>query len=93
MVVHTYTTADFGKKTGDMESPQVTKTADGLQITTIGLSPILISWKAGSDTVLDKLVKSVRTGDSSPLALWACGVLVPAAAIIVLARKKKPGAR
>ena len=93
VAVHTFTTADFGKKTGGMESPQVTKTADGLQITTTGLSPILIGWKAGSDTVLDKLVKSVRTGDSSPLMLWACGVLVPAAAIVVLTQKKKRSVR
>ena len=92
VVVHMFTTGDFGKQAGGMESPKVTKTADGLLVTTTGLSPVLIGWKTGTDTVLDKVVKSVRTGDSSPLALWACGVAVPAAALAVLARKRKRGA-
>lgn len=35
-MVHTFTTSDFGKTKGDMESPTVTKTADGLLVTTTG---------------------------------------------------------
>ena len=41
----------------------------------------------------DKLVKASRTGDTSQMGLWACGVLVPAAAIVVLVQKKKRSAR
>ena len=76
-----------------MESPIVTKTADGLQVTTTGLSPIMIGWKEGSDTLIDKVVKSARTGDASQMGLWACGVLIPAAAVVVLVQRKKRSAR
>lgn len=93
VVVHVFTTDDFNKKVGNMESPSVTKTTDGLQVTTTGLSPILIGWKAGSDSVIDKLVKASRTGDASQMGLWACGVMIPAAAIVVLVQKKKRSAR
>ena len=93
VVVHAFTTDDFGKTVGTMESPSVTKTADGIQVTTTGLSPILIGWKAGSDSVIDKLVKASRTGDTSQMGLWACGVMLPAAAIVVLVQKKKRSAR
>lgn len=93
VVVHAFTTDDFGKTVGAMESPSVTKTADGLQVTTTGLSPILIGWKAGSDSVIDKLVKASRTGDTSQMGLWACGVLVSTAAIVVLTQKKKRSAK
>lgn len=93
VVVHAFTTDDFGKTVGTMESPSVTKTADGLQVTTTGLSPVLIGWKAGSDSVIDKLVKASRTGDTSQMGLWACGVMIPAAAIVVLVQKKKRSAR
>lgn len=93
VVVHVFTTDDFNKKVGNMESPSVTKTTDGLQVTTTGLSPILIGWKAGSDSVIDKLVKASRTGDASQMGLWACGVLVSTAAIVVLTQKKKRSAR
>ncbi len=93
VVIHVFTTADFGKTVGNMESPTVTKTADGIQVTTTGLSPVMIGWKAGSDSVIDKLVKATRTGDTSQMGLWACGVLVPAAAIVVLVQKKKRSAR
>lgn len=88
VVVHVFTTDDFGKKVGNMESPYVTKTTDGLQVTTTGLSPIMIGWKDGSDSA-----KGVRTGDASQMGLWACGVLVSTAAIVVLTQKKKRSAK
>lgn len=84
VVVHVFTTDDFDKKVGNMESPYVTKTTDGLQVTTTGLSPIMIGWKDDSDSA-----KGARTGDASQMGLWACGVLVSAAAIVVLTQKKK----
>ena len=88
VVVHVFTTDDFGKKVGNMESPYVTKTTDGLQVTTTGLSPIMIGWKDGSD-----FAKGARTGDASQMGLWACGVLVSTAAIVVLTQKKKRSAK
>lgn len=88
VVVHVFTTDDFDKKVGNMESPSVTKTTDGLQVTTTGLSPIMIGWKDGSDSA-----KGVRTGDASQMGLWACGVLVSTAAIVVLTQKKKRSAK
>lgn len=88
VVVHVFTTDDFDKKVGNMESPSVTKTTDGLQVTTTGLSPIMIGWKDGSDSA-----KGARTGDASQMGLWVCGVLVSTAAIIVLTQKKKRSAK
>lgn len=88
VVVHVFTTDDFDKKVGNMESPSVTKTTDGLQVTTTGLSPIMIGWKDGSDSA-----KGVRTGDASQMGLWVCGVLVSTAAIVVLTQKKKRSAK
>lgn len=88
VVVHVFTTDDFDKKVGNMESPSVTKTADGLQVTTTGLSPIMIGWKDGSDSA-----KGARTGDAGQMGLWACGVLVSTAAIVVLTQKKKRSAK
>lgn len=88
VVVHVFTTDDFGKKVGNMESPSVTKATDGLQVTTTGLSPIMIGWKDGSDSA-----KGARTGDAGQMGLWACGVLVSTAAIVVLTQKKKRSAK
>lgn len=93
VVVHTFTTSDFGKTVGAMESPSVTKTANGLQVTTTGLSPIMIGWKAGTDSLADKITKAANTGDSSQMGLWVCGVLLPAAAVTVMVRNKKRSAR
>lgn len=88
VVVHVFTTDDFDKKVGNMESPSVTKTTDGLQVTTTGLSPIMIGWKDGSDSA-----KGARTGDAGQMGLWACGVLVSTAAIVVLTQKKRRSAK
>lgn len=88
VVVHVFTTDDFDKKVGNMESPSVTKTTDGLRVTTTGLSPIMIGWKDGSDSA-----KGARTGDAGQMGLWACGVLVSTAAIVVLTQKKKRSAK
>lgn len=88
VVVHVFTTDDFDKKVGNMESPSVTKTTDGLKVTTTGLSPIMIGWKDGSASA-----KGARTGDAGQMGLWACGVLVSTAAIVVLTQKKKRSAK
>ncbi|MCD8365883.1 MAG: glycosyl hydrolase 53 family protein [Clostridiales bacterium] len=47
-VVHMFTVTSerLGIRAGDIESPTLTKTEDGLVVTLTGLSPIAISWKA-----------------------------------------------
>ena len=47
---------------------------------------------AGSSTSTDSTVKSSDTGDSSRMTLWMSGVLLSAAALTVLTRKRKRGA-
>ena len=47
-VVHMFTTSDFDKTPGDTETPAVTNTADGLQFTVTGLSPISVGWEQPS---------------------------------------------
>ena len=92
VVIHTFTGDAFGKKTGGMESPRVKKTADGLQVTMTGLSPVMIAWTSGTDTTVERIARSVRTGDTSQMALWVCGVVVPAAAITLLVQRRKRSA-
>ena len=48
----------------------------------------MIGWKDGSDSA-----KGARTGDAGQMGLWACGVLVSTAAIVVLTQKKKRSAK
>lgn len=45
-VVHMFTTNDFGKTPGTVETPAVTNTADGIRFTVKGLSPISVGWTA-----------------------------------------------
>ena len=71
-----------------MESPKVKETVNGLQVTVAGLSPVLIGWKPSG-----ALINSQRTGDSSLMLLWMYGVALPAAAIVVLIKKKKRSAK
>lgn len=87
VVTHMLATDDFGTA-GSVESPKVKETVNGLQVTVTGLSPVLIGWKSSG-----ALVNSQRTGDSSLMLLWMCGVALPAAAIVVLTQKKKRSAK
>ncbi len=43
-VAHMFTMSDFGKTPGDIETPEVEKTEDGIRFTVTGLSPIMVSW-------------------------------------------------
>jgi len=43
-VVHMFTTKFNGKTPGDIETPAVTNTADGIRFTVTGLSPIAVGW-------------------------------------------------
>ena len=49
-VVHMFTTSDFNKTPGNTEKPPVTNTADGIQFTVTGLSPISVGWTAPQST-------------------------------------------
>ena len=87
VVTHMLATDDFGTA-GSVESPKVKETVNGLQVTVAGLSPVLIGWKPSG-----ALINSQRTGDSSLMLLWMYGVALPAAAIVVLIKKKKRSAK
>ncbi|MCI8585681.1 MAG: hypothetical protein HFI92_07260 [Lachnospiraceae bacterium] len=47
---HMFTTDDFGKTPGEVETPEVTKTSEGLRMEVTGLSPILLTWKEIRDS-------------------------------------------
>lgn len=49
-VVHMFTTSDFNKTPGNTEKPTVTNTANGIQFTVTGLSPISVGWTAPKST-------------------------------------------
>ncbi|WP_207709449.1 S-layer homology domain-containing protein, partial [Pseudoflavonifractor sp. 60] len=49
-MVHMFTTSDFGKTPGDIETPRVINTASGLQFTVTGLSPVSVGWTAPATT-------------------------------------------
>lgn len=44
LAAHMFTTDDFGKTPGEIETPEVTKTDEGLRLEVTGLSPILLTW-------------------------------------------------
>ncbi len=97
-VVHAFTSDDFSKETGGMESPAVTKTSSGLQVTTTGLSPVMIGWRtdtgtstSSSGTVSGRYSGNVRTGDEAQPGLWLCGTLLPMAVMLVRIRRRKHG--
>lgn len=92
VVTHLFTTDDFGKTPGGVESPKVKKTADGLLVTVTGLSPILVSWHAAAPSIVDRVLGGVRTGDGAQPVLWACGLLLPAGGILVVLWRKKHSA-
>ncbi len=50
VVAHMFTTSDFGKTIGDIEYPEVRKTAEGLEFYVTGLSPISVGWTKISQT-------------------------------------------
>lgn len=96
VVAHMVTMAGCGKAVGTVEFPAVTKTADGLQVTLTGLSPVAISWveKTSSTrhytggTTTGK-VNSSNTGDDSQMTIWLGSTVMAAAAVVVLTYKKK----
>lgn len=96
----------LGIKAGDVEYPPVTKTADGLQVTFKGLSPVAIAWKelkteekvpdtsTEGDTFIGNIsVNDIDTGDSTNMTLWIVMTVCTAAALIVtiIVKKQKGG--
>lgn len=89
VVTHMFTSPDFGKTIGGIESPKVKKTADGLLVTVTGLSPVMVSWHAASPSVIDRVIDGVKTGDAGVI-VWV--IALPAAAIaatFIMCKKKR----
>lgn len=87
VVTHLFMSDDFGKKTGELESPLVKETADGLQVTLTGLSPIMICWKTPGSTT--GAAGGVKTGDGAQLTLWLSAAALSCAALALLPAAKK----
>lgn len=104
-VAHMFTSADFGKQPGGIETPAVTKTDAGIQFTVTGLSPVMISWRAAQTTGNAQTSASGNaqttatasasgtpsTGDSMDAAMLYAALLASCVAIsaVVVYRKKK----
>ena len=95
--MHMFTQDMNGFKTGDVEVLSAVKTAQGLQITVKGFSPIAITWKVSANptpptdggivtpptvpTTPTTTGPIAQTGDNSQIALWAVLMVVCAAGI------------
>ncbi|MCD8323794.1 MAG: hypothetical protein LUC32_02390 [Clostridiales bacterium] len=96
------TSTVLGTTAGDTETPAVTKTADGIQVTLKGLSPIAVGWKKFStsqttatatttSTTPTTTTISAQTGDTNPV-LSLTGICVSALmliAILTLVRRRQ----
>ncbi|MDD4850473.1 MAG: MBG domain-containing protein, partial [Gemmiger sp.] len=65
IVTHMITTGANGHTPGSVEMPAVTKTAQGLQVTLTGLSPVSIGWKSKGATATDNGTTSGTNGANS----------------------------
>lgn len=94
-VAHLVTMADCGLDVGTVEFPAVTKTPSGLLVTLTGLSPVAISWTESTNhyyynpTATPDKTDSANTADDSQMVLWLGSAVLAAAAVVVLARKKR----
>lgn len=57
-VAHMFTHTMYGHKPGEIETPTVTKTDEGIQFTVRGLSPIMVAWKEVSQESSDTQTES-----------------------------------
>ncbi|MCD8156683.1 MAG: LPXTG cell wall anchor domain-containing protein, partial [Clostridiales bacterium] len=80
----TVTSERLGITAGETERPTITKTDDGLVVTLTGLSPVVVSWKAVSDTT------SAETGDTNPVLPLAgtCAAALAVIAMLAVRRRK-----
>ena len=69
---------------GDVETPPVTKTPDGLHVKLKGLSPVMISWQkeVNPDSV-------PQTGDKSNVLIYALIGALAVTGIVFLAKRKR----
>lgn len=94
-VAHMVAMADCGLDVGTVEFPAVTKTPSGLLVTLTGLSPVAISWTESTNhyyynpTATPDKTDSANTADDSQMVLWLGSAVLAAAAVVVLARKKR----
>lgn len=63
-VVHMITMNAFGKTTGEIETPAVTNTENGIQFTVKGLSPILIAWKDPNNNDKQENTNIINTNEN-----------------------------
>lgn len=94
-VAHMFTSAAFGKTPGDVEIPEVRKTATGIQFYVTGFSPIMIAWEKITgepgqviQPVQPPISTSPSTSDSSNLMLWAALALISMMGLVVFRRKR-----
>ncbi|MCD8323254.1 MAG: leucine-rich repeat domain-containing protein [Oscillospiraceae bacterium] len=96
----TITSERLGTVAGEVEYPAVTKTANGIQVTLKGLSPVAIAWTEGAAATATPTataataapaVTAPNTGDEMNAALWLTLAFLCAAGltVTVVARKKK----
>ncbi|MCD8347174.1 MAG: YDG domain-containing protein [Lachnospiraceae bacterium] len=71
-VTHMFTSTAFGKTPGDVESPEVTKTDSGIQVTVTGLSPIAIGW---TEIETETETETETESESKPSAPWKHGLI------------------
>lgn len=94
-VAHMVAMEDCGLDVGTVEFPAVTKTASGLLVTLTGRSPVAISWTKSTNhyyynpTATPDKTDSANTADDSQMVLWLGSAVLAAAAVVVLARKKR----
>ncbi len=96
----TMTSERLGTVAGEIEYPAVTKTANGIQVTLKGLSPVAIAWTEGAAATATPTATAStaapaatapNTGDEMNAPLWLTLAFLCAAglAVTVAARKKK----
>jgi hypothetical protein len=65
-VAHMFAHNAYGKTAGDIETPEVTKTANGLQVTLTGLSPIVVQWTKITTQTTSTAAATTSTSSSLP---------------------------
>ena len=91
VVAHMATMAVNGLMPGDIETPEVTATEEGLVVYLKGLSPIMISYSkianepaVEGNTIPDKVSTTPVTGDTSNVGTWVMILLLAAIAVVVV---------
>ncbi|MCD8323664.1 MAG: YDG domain-containing protein [Clostridiales bacterium] len=104
-LVHMFTVTSerLGTVAGDTETPAIKKTADGLEVTLNGLSPLTLGWtkistsktsttpEATTVSTTATATVSAKTGDNNPILPLAgtCAVALAFIAVLAVVRRKK----